>query len=388
MKGISERISKLLRKSGERRLNQPHLVLPCRRFLLAEITIATNNFDKNLIIGRGGFGNVYKGFIDDRTISVAIKRVNIIDLRRRFHEFMTEVVLVCQLHHPNFVSLIGYCLEGERHAFLVYEFMVNGNLERQLYGTNPDHDPDPVPWKRRLQICVGVARGLHCLHTGLKHTIFHCDVKPSNILLNEKWEAKLLDFGLSKMGPPSLSKALTRIDASTIIGTSGYMAPEYVLHGELTDKADVYSFGVVLLQLLSGRKPIEGEERMDLVIWARKCKREGNINEIIDPYLMGKIAPECFMVYVDIATSCVRYRPERRPAMGEVQVCLEHALELQESADAAAGDCNFCFNEYTCNDSSGDASPIEMGWRWESASVSTTSAEELSLDTVMPNGQI
>ncbi|KAF3950737.1 hypothetical protein CMV_023545 [Castanea mollissima] len=363
MKGISERISKLLRKSGERRLNQPHLVFPCRRFSLAEITIATNNFDKNLIIGRGAFGNVYKGFIDDRTISVAIKRVNIIDSRQPFHEFMTEVVLVCQLHHPNFVPLIGYCLEGERHAFLVYEFMVNDNLERQLYGTNPDHDPDPVPWKRRLQICVGVARGLHCLHTGLKHTIFHCDVKPRNIMLDEKWEAKLSDFGLSKKGPPSLSKALTRIETSRIMGTYGYMAPD-------------------------GRKPTEGEERMDLVIWARKCKREGNINEIIDPYLMGKIAPECFMVYVDIATSCVRYRPERRPAMGEVQVCLEHALELQESADAAAGDCNYCFNEYTCNDSSGDASPIEMGWRWESASVSTTSAEELSLDTAMPNGQI
>ncbi|XP_023922754.1 receptor-like protein kinase FERONIA [Quercus suber] len=385
MKGISELISKLLRKSGERRLNQPHLVLPCRRFSRAEINRATNNFDKNLIIGRGRFGNVYKGFIDDRTISVAIKHVDIIHSRQGFHEFMTEVVFACQLRHPNFVPFIGYCLEGERHAFLVYELMVNGVLERHLYGTNPD----PVPWKRRLQICIGVARGLHYLHTGLKHTIFHCGVKPSNILLDEKWEAKWSDFGLSKMGPPSLSKALIRIETDRIAGTYGYIAPEFAMHGEVTDKSDVYSFGVLLLELLSGRKPYEKVEQMDLVRWALKCKREGSINEIIDPYLMGRIAPECFMVYVDIATSCVRNRGERRPAMGEVQVCLEHALELQDSADAAtaaAADCNYCVDEYTCNASSGDASPIDTVW--ETATESSTSAEELSLETAMPNGQI
>ncbi|XP_030972595.1 receptor-like protein kinase FERONIA [Quercus lobata] len=386
MKGISERISKLLRKSGERRIDQPHLALPCRRFSRAEINIATNNFDKNLIVCRGSFGNVYKGFIDDRTISVAIKHVNINESRQRFHGFMKQVVLVCQLRHPNFVPFIGYCLEDERHGFLVYEFMVNDDLARHLNGTNPDHDPDPVPWKRRLQICVGVARGLHYLHTGLKHTIFHCDVKPSNILLDEKWEAKLSDFGLSKMGPPSLSKALTRIKTNRIVGTYGYMAPEYAMNGVLTDKSDVYSFGVLLLQLLSGRKPSELVEQMNLVSWARKCKQEGTINEIIDPYLMGKIAPECFMVYVDIATSCVRNQAERRPTMGEVHVCLEHALELQESADAAAGVCNYCVDEYTCNASSGDASPIDMVW--ETASENTTSAEELSLETAMPNDQI
>ncbi|XP_065621702.1 receptor-like protein kinase FERONIA isoform X2 [Quercus suber] len=261
--------------------------------------------------------------------------------------------------------------------------MANGVLERHLYRTNPD----PVPWKRRLQICVGVARGLHYLHTGLKHTILHCGVKPSNILLDENWEAKWSDFGLSKMGPPSLSKALIRIETDRIAGTDGYIAPEFAMHGEVTDKSDVYSFGVLLLELLCGRKPYEKVEQMDLVRLALKCKRKGNINEIIDPYLMGKIAPECFMVYVDIATSCVRNRGECRPAMGEVQVCLEHALELQDSTDAAtaaAGDCNYCVDEYTCNASSGDASPIDTVW--ETASESSTSAEELSL--AMPNGQI
>ncbi|KAL0011845.1 hypothetical protein SO802_006953 [Lithocarpus litseifolius] len=377
MKGISECISKLLRKSGERRINQPHLVLPCRRFSRAEINIATNNFDDNLFLDWWGSGKVYKGFIDDptNTISVAIKSVKTNSMQV-CHELRTEVLVLCQLRHPNLVRLIGYCFEDEQVWFLVYEFMVNGNLDRHFHATNPD----PVPWTRRLQICVGVARGLHCLHTGLKHTIFHCHVKPSNILLDEKWEVKLSDFGMAKIGPPSLSKALIRMETSRIIGTFGYMAPEYAIHGVLTDKSDVYSFGVILLQLLCGRKPSEVEEQTDLVMWARKCKREGNINEIIDPYLMGKIAPECFMVYVDIATSCVRNRGERRPTMGEVQLCLEHALELQDSADAAAGDCNYCVDEYTCNASSGDASPIDMVWWWETVSESTASAEELSLE--------
>ena len=281
----------------------------------------------------------------------------------------------CQLRHPNLIRLIGYCFEDEREWFLVYEFMVNGTLDIHLYPENPDL----VPWNRRLQICVGLARALHFLHTGLKHTVIHCNVRLSNIRLNEKWEVKLSDFEFSKMGPPSPSKALIRIETDTVEGTLGYIAPEFARNLELTDKSDVYSLGVILLEVLLGRiacAKVEVDDWLNLVSWARKCKREGNMNEIIDPYLMGKIAPECFMVYVDIATSCVRNRPERRPAMGEVQVCLEHALELQENADAAASDWNYCFDKYTCNASSGDASPIELGW--EDASPIDMGSDEVS----------
>ncbi|KAL4627751.1 hypothetical protein ACB092_05G188400 [Castanea dentata] len=300
-----------------------------------------------------------------------------------------EVLLLGQLHHPNVVRLIGYCVEDDDKGFLVFEFIVNGNLGDHLYGTNHH---EPLPWKQRLKICIGVARGLHHLHTGVKHTIIHRNVQTFKILLDEKLEPKLSDFGWSKKGPPSLSKALIRLD-SRVAGTLGYLDPEYGMFGVLTDKSDVYSFGAVLLEVLCARKAwdrkLEVEEQICLVRWARKCKREGTINEIIDPYLMGKIAPECFMVYADIATSCVRNRGEHRPTMGEVQVCLEHALELQDRADAAAaaaGDCNYCVDEYTCNASSGDASPIDMVW--ETASENTTSAEELSLETAMPDGQI
>ncbi|XP_075665754.1 receptor-like protein kinase FERONIA [Castanea sativa] len=300
-----------------------------------------------------------------------------------------EVLLLCQLHHPNLIRLIGYCIEDNDQEFLIYEFMVNGNLGNHLYGSNHH---EPLPWKQRLKICIGVARGLHYLHTGVKHTIIHRNVKTQKILLDEKLEPKLSDFGLSKKGPSSLSKALIRLE-SRVVGTSVYLDPEYCMSGELTNKSDVYSFGAVLLEVLCARKvrnsKLEVEEAIHLIRWASKCKREGAINEIIDPYLMGKIAPECFMVYVDIATSCVRNRGERLPTMGEVQVCLEHALELQDRADAAAaaaGDCNYCVDEYTCNASSGDASPIDTVW--ETASESTASAEELSLETAMPNGQI
>ena len=351
MKGISQSISKLWkRRSGETK--QSYSVLPCRRFSLAEIKSATNNFDADLLIGEGAFGRAYKGFIGDRTTNVAIKRA---DFESSLDELTNEVVLLCQLRHPNLTCLIGYCLDEDK-GFLVYEFIVNGNLGNHLYGTNYG---EPLPWKQRLQICIGVARGLHYLHTGLKHTIIHRDVKPRNILLDEKLEAKLTDLGLSKLGPPSLSKALIRVK-SDVVGTYGYADPEYIAIGELTDKSDVYSFGVVLLEVLCARRARDInliEEQKFRVTWARKCIEEGTINQIIDPYLMGKVAPECFKLYIDIATSCVRNKGKDRPAIGEVELVLEHALELQERADAARNEVdqhNYPIVEYT-----GSASPPE-----------------------------
>ncbi|KAF3952654.1 hypothetical protein CMV_021813 [Castanea mollissima] len=362
MEGISQSILKLLRTAGKGRSDRKKQyynyssVLPegsCRRFSLAEIKKATFYFHDDLVIGEGGVGKVYKGFIDDRGgINVAIKRLNINSMQG-VDELSNEVVLLCQLRHPNLIPLIGYCIDkGER--CLVYEFMVNGNLHQHICGT----DHDPLPWKQRLAICIGVARGLHYLHTGLKHTIIHRDVKMSNILLDEKWEAKLADFGLSRMGPPSLSKASIMFEISLVgaAGTMGYIAPENFVGRRLTDKSDVYSFGVVLFEILCGRNTIKEtseEEECYLISWAGQCKQEGTINKIIDPYLMGKIAPECFKIYVGIASSCVRGEGKDRPAMGEVEVGLEHALQLQESADAAReeGEYDYPIDELTCSDS-------------------------------------
>ncbi|XP_030970401.1 probable serine/threonine-protein kinase At1g01540 [Quercus lobata] len=188
---------------------------------------------------------------------------------QEFHEFRIEVLVLCQVRHPNLVPFIGYYL-AKRYGFLVYKFMVNSNLARHLNGTNPNPNPNPVPWKRRQNICVGVAHGLHYLHTGLKHTIVHSGVEMTNILLDAKWEAKLSFLGLSKMGPPSMSKALIRIETDRVVGTYSYMDQEYVMFKKLNDKSNVYSFGVVLLQLLSGITPSPFARPMDLVGLARK----------------------------------------------------------------------------------------------------------------------
>ncbi|KAL0011825.1 hypothetical protein SO802_006933 [Lithocarpus litseifolius] len=355
MKGISEFISKLLRTSGKRRSDETNL--PCRRFSLAEIKTATNNFDHNLIIGQGRYGKVHLGFIDDRTIIVAVKPS---DLRSG----KKEVLLLCQLHHPNLARFIGYCFD-KCMVITVYKFMVNRHLGDHIYATTRH---EPLPWKQRLQICNGVARGLHYLHTGLKHCIYHRDVKPSNIFLDEKWEAKLGAFEFSEMGPSSLSKASIKMEFEAL-GTHGYIAPENfsAQMGGLSDKSDVYSFGMVLLEVLCARKVFEAsmerEEEMDLAGWAQKCKEEGTINQIIDPHLTGKIAPECLNIYVDIATSCVQFEGKDRPTIVEVEVGLEHALELQESADAA----------------SKDVDPV--------CDQKCTTSTDLSLDTTTPNGK-
>ena len=348
MKGISEFISKLLRTSGKRRSDETNL--PCRRFSLAEIKTATNNFDDNLFIGEWNCRKVYKGFIDDPTITVAIARTDLWWPNR-------ELLLLCQLHHPNLLRLIGYCFD-KYERITVYEFMVNRNLGDHIYATERH---EPLPWKQRLQICIGVARGLHYLHTGLKNTIIHRDVNPSNILLDEKWEAKLGGFEISEMGPPSLSKASINIEhvAAERLNLENFHANS----GGISDKSDVYFFGMVLLEVLCARKPLDASEEIYLPEWARKCKEDGTINQIIDPHLTGKIAPECLNIYVDIATSCVQNEGKDRPTIVEVEVGLEHALELQESADAA----------------SKDVDPV--------CDQKCTTSTDLSLDTTTPNGK-
>ena len=296
-----------------------------RRFALSELREATNDFDDVLVIGRGGFGDVYKGYIDGGDVIVAIKRLKS-KSNQGAREFLTEIGMLSLLRHQHLVSLIGYC-EEEGEKILIYDYMHHGTLRDHLYGS----DYDPLPWKQRLEICIGAARGLDYLHAGALYPVIHRDIKSTNILLDHKWVAKVADFGLSKMGPTQDPSVTTMVK-----GTFGYMDPEYCKTMKLTEKSDVYSFGVVLLEVICGRAAVDRRleyEEMNLANWARGCIEKSRVNEIIDPILSGQIDDGCMEKFVEIAYDCLLDDGIQRPTMGDVVARLEFALNLQDTVE-------------------------------------------------------
>ncbi|KAL5582101.1 hypothetical protein UlMin_014543 [Ulmus minor] len=293
----------------------------CRHFSLAEMKSATYDFDESFIIGVGGFGNVYKGYVDRGTTPVAIKRLKPRSSQGA-HEFETEIQILTHLVHRNLVSLLGYCNDN-KEMILVYEYMERGTLRSHLFNTeNP-----PLSWKQRLKISIGAALGLNYLHTGTNYSIIHRDVKTTNILLDEQWVAKVSDFGLSKMGPVSKSHVTTMVK-----GSIGYLDPEYYKCQQLTEKSDVFSFGVVLCEVLCGRPPLIQTVDMsqaNLVEWFRSCYHDGIVDQIVDPNLTGKTAPESLKKYCEIAFKCTADNRTERPLMKEVVWSLELSMQLQ-----------------------------------------------------------
>ncbi|KAF5480163.1 hypothetical protein F2P56_000929 [Juglans regia] len=327
---ISFRTNKRAKKLGSRNVGDSNCSpLPshlCRHFSFAEIKAATKNFDDGLIIGVGGFGNVYKGYVEDGSTTVAIKRLKS-GSQQGAHEFTTEISTLSKLRHRHIVSLIGYCDE-DREMILVYEYMNCGTLRDHLY--SPDNPP--LTWKRRLDICIGAALGLEYLHTGANHLIIHRDVKSTNILLDENWVAKASDFGLCKMGPTSVS--ITHI-STAVKGSFGYLDPEYFKLQQLTEKSDVYSFGVVLCEVLCARPPLvrtASKKQVNLAEWFRECYHEDKLDEIVDPFLKNEITPECLKKFVEVAMSCLLHDRSKRPSMKDVVGGLKFALQLQGSS--------------------------------------------------------
>ncbi|XP_022845275.1 serine/threonine-protein kinase RIPK-like, partial [Olea europaea var. sylvestris] len=256
-------------------------------FTLQELKVITQNFSSSNFLGEGGFGPVHKGFIDDKlrpglkAQPVAVKLLDL-DGTQGHREWLTEVIFLGQLRHPNLVKLIGYCCE-EQHRLLVYEYMPRGSLENQLFRRYSVS----LPWLTRIKIALEAAKGLAFLHEAEKPVIYR-DFKASNILLDSDYTAKLSDFGLAKDGPEGDETHVS----TRVMGTQGYAAPEYIMTGHLTAASDVYSFGVLLLELLTGRKSVDktrSHREQNLADWARPMlKNHRKLSRIMDPRLEGQ----------------------------------------------------------------------------------------------------
>ncbi|KAL1330757.1 hypothetical protein AAHE18_12G133100 [Arachis hypogaea] len=267
-----------------------------KSFSYAELKTATRNFRSDSVLGEGGFGSVFKGWIDENLLAttrpgtgvvIAVKRLNQ-DGFQGHKEWLAEINYLGQLQHPNLVKLIGYCLEDE-NRLLVYEFMPKGSVENHLFRRSVHFQP--LTWTLRLKIALGAAKGLAFLHSTETKVIYR-DFKTSNILLDTNYNAKLSDFGLARDGPTGdKSHVSTRV-----MGTHGYAAPEYLATGHLTSKSDVYSFGVVLLEMLSGRRAIDknrpsGEH--NLVEWAKPyLSNKRRVFRVMDTRLEGQYSLE------------------------------------------------------------------------------------------------
>ncbi|KAK1418517.1 hypothetical protein QVD17_27662 [Tagetes erecta] len=295
-----------------------------RHFEFDEILSATENFNESLVIGRGGSAKVYKGNVKNGSILLvaAIKRLDSMSGQGQF-EFLTEVEMMSKLCHCHLVSLFGYC-NFQREMILVYDYMPNGTLADHLHKLGT-----PFPWCQRLKICLGAARGLDYLHTGtgVEFGIIHRDVKSSNILLDERWAAKISDFGLSKMSPSNQTSSYV----STLVkGTFGYFDPNYFATGKVTRKSDVYAFGVVLLEVLCRKRAADASLDLGLVTWAQDSIKEGYLKDIVDADIKDEISRKCLKEYVRVVQRCLDDHPENRPTMAEVVLSLQYVLTLQE----------------------------------------------------------
>lgn len=289
-----------------------------RCFTYEELVEATNGFKEEL--GKGAFGVVYKGVIQKgSTVLVAVKKLNS-SFQDTEREFKNEVNVIGQTHHKNLVRLLGFCDESP-NRLLVYEFLSNGTLADFLFG-----DLKPC-WERRIQIAMGIGRGLLYLHEECITPIIHCDIKPQNILLDDYYNARVSDFGLAKLLRMDQSQTLTNIR-----GTKGYVAPEWFRHMMITSKVDVYSYGVMLLEIICCRRSVDmdtsEEEKAILTDWAYDCYREETLDVLVEFDEEALADRKSLERFVMVAIWCIQEDPSLRPTMGRVIQMLEGVVEV------------------------------------------------------------
>lgn len=290
-----------------------------------EIKKATNNFSKDRMLGSGGYGEVYKGILGDGTV-VAVKCAKLGNTKGT-DQVLNEVRILCQVNHKSLVGLLGCCVELQQ-PIMVYEYIPNGTLLDHLDGRKPGGYTQ-LSWRRRLEIARDTAEGLAYLHFSAVPPIYHRDVKSSNILLDEKLNAKVSDFGLSRLAHTDMSHISTCAQ-----GTLGYLDPEYYKKYQLTDKSDVYSFGVVLLELLTSQKAIDftrAEDDVNLAVYVQRMMDEERLMEAIDPSLKENITPlevDTIKALAFLAASCLEDRRQNRPSMKEVAEEIEYIISI------------------------------------------------------------
>ncbi|KAF7011864.1 hypothetical protein CFC21_026129 [Triticum aestivum] len=349
-----------------------------RVFTYAELRAATRNLSRSLMLGEGGFGCVYRGAIKvdagagDETpppMEVAVKHLNRNGLQARYciqiytppttyshcslvalsaskingefddldqghKEWLTEVNVLGIVDHPNLVKLVGYCADDDERGaqrLLVYEYMPNRSVDDHLSGRAIG---TTLSWPMRLRVALDAAKGLKYLHEDMDFQIIFRDLKTSNILLDEDWNAKLSDFGMAREGP---TEGLTHV-STAVVGTLGYAAPEYIQTGRLNAKSDIWSYGVLLYELITGRRPIDGERprgEQKLLDWVKPYISDTNrLRLIVDPKLEGRYSIKSVAKLVTVANRCLARLPKARPRMGEVLDMVQKAVDVDGGAGA------------------------------------------------------
>ncbi|KAF2547259.1 hypothetical protein F2Q70_00020285 [Brassica cretica] len=292
----------------------------CQSFKYNELVSVTSNFCPDNFIGKGGSSKVYRGHLPNgREVAVKILK----QTKGVLNDFVAEIEIITALNHKNVISLLGYCFENSS-LLLVYNYLSRGSLEENLHGNK--RDSVAFGWNERYKVAVGIAEALDYLHNSAPQAVIHRDVKSSNILLSDDFEPQLSDFGLAKWASASTTQTI----CSDVSGTFGYLAPEYFMYGKMNDKIDVYAYGVVLLELLSGRKPINSESpkaRESLVMWAKPILDDRDYSQLLDPSLLDDNDGDQMERMALAATLCIRNNPQSRPDMGMVLNLLKGDME-------------------------------------------------------------